>query len=182
MPDAFPWRWTGAGALALLLLACIGADLAYDLLAGSRPSHLLAELVASAVLLGGIALVRHRLHVERARNRTLARRLDELRDQEQRRDEELLRVGADAQALARRAFEDWGLTRAERDIGLLLLQGLRHKEIAHARRTSERTVRQQALNVYRKAGVEGRSELAAYFLDRILRPAAERSPREAGRA
>jgi DNA-binding CsgD family transcriptional regulator len=67
-----------------------------------------------------------------------------------------------------------GLTAAERDVGLLLLQGLRHKEIAHARRTSERTVRQQALSVYRKAGVEGRSELAGYFLDRLMRPGAPR--------
>jgi DNA-binding CsgD family transcriptional regulator len=83
-------------------------------------------------------------------------------------------LGDDARAAARREFDCWGLTAAERDVGLLLLQGLRHKEIAHARRTSERTVRQQALSVYRKAGVEGRSELAGHFLDRLMRPGAPR--------
>ena len=63
-----------------------------------------------------------------------------------------------------RQFGRWALTDAERGVALLLLQGLSHKEIASARDTSERTVRQQALAVYRKAGVHSRAELAAFFL------------------
>src|SRR5262249_49010085 len=50
-----------------------------------------------------------------------------------------------------RQFDRWGLTPAEREIALLQLKGLRHRDIAQLRRTSERTVRQQALTVYRKA-------------------------------
>jgi DNA-binding NarL/FixJ family response regulator len=49
-----------------------------------------------------------------------------------------------------------------------MLKGLRLKGIAQARNTSERTVRQQAQSIYRKAGLEGRSDLAAYFLEAVL--------------
>jgi putative tricarboxylic transport membrane protein len=69
-------------------------------------------------------------------------------------------------------FEVWGLTPAEKEVAALLLKGMRHKEIGQIRQTSERTVRQQSLSIYRKAGVEGRTELAAYFLEDLL-PSAE---------
>jgi DNA-binding NarL/FixJ family response regulator len=58
----------------------------------------------------------------------------------------------------------WGLTPAEREVALLLLKGHGHKQIASATGRSERTVRQHAIAVYRKAGVGGRAELAAFFL------------------
>lgn len=67
-------------------------------------------------------------------------------------------------------FERWGLTAAEREIGLLLLKGLTHKEAADARGTSEQTVRQQALAVYRKSGLRNRSDLSAFFLEDLLLP------------
>lgn len=42
--------------------------------------------------------------------------------------------------------------------------------MARARGTSERTARQQALAVYRKAGLAGRAELSAFFLEDLLLP------------
>ena len=47
-------------------------------------------------------------------------------------------------------FTRWGLTAAERAVGLLLLKGLSLREIAQLRAASERTVRQQALDLYRR--------------------------------
>jgi putative tricarboxylic transport membrane protein len=86
--------------------------------------------------------------------------------------------GAEAETLLRglgeqieRQFARWNLTAAEREVGLLMLKGLRHKEIATMRETSERTVRQQALTIYKKAGLDGRTDLAAFFLEDLL-PAA----------
>lgn len=70
---------------------------------------------------------------------------------------------ADAVALA---FDTWKLTSAERDIAELMLQGLRYKQIAGKRGTSERTVRQQAQIILKKAGLDGRADLPAYFLRR----------------
>src|SRR5213593_86931 len=42
--------------------------------------------------------------------------------------------------------------------------------VADLRQTSERTVRQQALAIYRKSGLNGRSDLAAFFLEDLLLP------------
>ncbi|MDD4973315.1 MAG: helix-turn-helix transcriptional regulator [Bacteriovorax sp.] len=67
-------------------------------------------------------------------------------------------------------FATWNLTHSERDVALLLLKGLSHKEIANIRDTSEKTVRQQAGQVYMKANLEGRAQLSAFFLEDLLLP------------
>lgn len=67
-------------------------------------------------------------------------------------------------------FVGWGLTPAEREVALRLLQGHGHKQIAAATGRSERTVRQHAVAVYRKAGLGGRAELAAFFLADLRLP------------
>ena len=73
-----------------------------------------------------------------------------------------------------RQFIRWQLSPAEREVGLLLLKGLSHREVAAARSTGETTIRQQALAIYRKSGLRNRSELSAFFLEDLLLPAAQR--------
>jgi DNA-binding CsgD family transcriptional regulator len=68
-------------------------------------------------------------------------------------------------------FALWGLTPSEREIALLLLKGHGHKQIAAETRRSESTVRQHAVAVYAKSGQQGRSELAAFFLEGLMLPA-----------
>ena len=65
-------------------------------------------------------------------------------------------------------FVSWQLTEGEKDVALLLIKGLSMKEIADLRQTQEKTVRHQASNLYRKAGISGRQELSAFFLEDIL--------------
>lgn len=65
-------------------------------------------------------------------------------------------------------FETWGLTQTEKEVSLLLLKGLSFKEIAAVRDTLEKTVRQQASAIYKKAGVSGRHAFAAWFIEDIL--------------
>ncbi|MBL7372644.1 hypothetical protein INQ23_25325, partial [Escherichia coli] len=60
------------------------------------------------------------------------------------------------------------LSHAEADIAWFMLRGLPLREIAALRGTSERTVRQQAQAIYRKAGLEGRSDLAGRVLERFI--------------
>ncbi|MES9939124.1 MAG: helix-turn-helix transcriptional regulator [Candidatus Thiodiazotropha sp. 6PLUC2] len=67
-------------------------------------------------------------------------------------------------------FTEWGLTPAEREVGLLILKGLSYKEIAIIRNVSEKTVRLQAHTIYRKAKLSGRAALSAYFLEDLLLP------------
>lgn len=73
-----------------------------------------------------------------------------------------LKSGMDVQ------FQDWGMTGAEREIGLLILKGLSHKEIAVLRATTEPTVRQQAQSIYRKAKLPGKTAFCAYFLEDLF--------------
>lgn len=67
-----------------------------------------------------------------------------------------------------RQFEGWGLTAAEREIGLLMLKGFSHNEIGVLRGTTDATVRHQANSIYRKAGVESRAAFCAFFLEDLL--------------
>lgn len=65
-------------------------------------------------------------------------------------------------------LEKWTLTPAEKEVALLLLKGLSHRDVAEVRQVSETTVRQQARAIYKKAGLEGRADLAAFFLEDLL--------------
>lgn len=78
-----------------------------------------------------------------------------------------------------RQFADWGLSPTEREIALLLLKGLSLKEVASVRSTAESTVRKQAFAIYQKAGLTGRTDLSAFFLEDLLSsPNAEVAPPE----
>jgi DNA-binding CsgD family transcriptional regulator len=79
-------------------------------------------------------------------------------------------------------FDAWGLTAAEREVALLLLKGRSHKQVAFATERSEKTVRQHAVSIYHKSGLNGRAELSAFFLEDILLPSRGRphSPTQVG--
>jgi DNA-binding CsgD family transcriptional regulator len=81
-----------------------------------------------------------------------------------------------------RQFESWGLTPAERQVALLLLKGYSHKQIARATNRNERTARQHASAAYQKAGIAGRAELAAFFLEDLMLPDHRRELLSAGPA
>ncbi len=67
----------------------------------------------------------------------------------------------------------WNLTVAEKEVAFLLLKGLSLKEVADVRKTTEKTARVQSMAIYSKAGISGRSELSAFFLEDLLLPAAQ---------
>ena len=67
-------------------------------------------------------------------------------------------------------FDRWALSPAEKETALLLLKGLSHKEIADVRSVGDATARQQARAVYKKAGLSGRHDLAAFFLEDLMLP------------
>ena len=73
-------------------------------------------------------------------------------------------------------FDLWGLTRAEREIALLLLKGYSHKAIAKHTGRSAQTVRQHAAAAYKKGDLSGRAELSAFFLEDLMLPAVREEP------
>ena len=79
------------------------------------------------------------------------------------------RLSGELLAVMRNQFVQWGLSRSESDIALLLIKGLSMQEIADLRQVKEKTVRQQATSVYAKSGYAGRRELVAHFIEDLMR-------------
>jgi DNA-binding CsgD family transcriptional regulator len=157
-----------------LIAGLIGLDVASDYQAGSETGHLVTEGVVMTLALAGAAVLWRQLGLARHQAAQLAGDLAAAR-------KEAERFRAEAQEALRglgeaidRQFARWALTAAEREIGLLILKGLSHREIATARSTSENTIRQQALSIYRKSGLRNRSDLSAFFLEDLLLPASQR--------
>ena len=150
-----------------LIAVLVTIDVLGDWHAGTSTAHLAIEVLVIAVAGTAVALLGIR---GRRRVQELTTDLEVTRARaEQYRAEarEALRgLGEAIEEQLRR----WELTDAEREVALLLLKGMSLKEIATARGTSERTVRQQAQAVYRKAGLSSRSELSAFFLDDLWLP------------
>jgi DNA-binding CsgD family transcriptional regulator len=168
---------TVPAVILLLVTVLIAGDVASDLRAGSPVSHVLLEAAAMILAVGGAVGLWLRILALRRRARLLGVRLGRARTELTRAREDLARFRAESEEAMRglgeaidRQFERWQLSSAEGEVALLLLKGLPTKEIAEVRETSERTVRQQALAVYRKAGLAGRAELAAFFLEDLLLP------------
>jgi DNA-binding NarL/FixJ family response regulator len=152
----------------ILLFAAIAVlmavDLAGDLGSRTDPLHLALEASVFALASAGAALLWRAVAEARAEAAQLGRDLVAAQADAERWRDDARDVLAGLGAAMGRQFGRWALTDAERGVALLLLQGLSHKEIATTRDTGARTVRQQALAVYRKAGVHSRAELAAFFL------------------
>ncbi len=161
------WRYgllIGAFA-AIAMLAAV--DLWGDLGEGVSDYHVFVEaavvviaLVAAAVLIRTLVIRARDLNLRLASSNEAARAW--------RKEAETLLLGLGASIDLQ--FGRWRLSVAEKEVALLLLKGLSHKDIARARGISEATTRQQATAVYRKAGVEGRNDLAAFFLEDLALP------------
>lgn len=177
-------------ALGIVLVFSI-FDIGYDIYVGAPTSHLVIDVTLSSMLLFALSILLNRTKKSQSRVAKLQAAFFESRheaekakaqvDQSKRQAEQLRKQAAetieDKRKLLRGLGEvidvqlgRWNLSSAEKEIALLLLKGLSHREIAEMRSTSERTVRQQSLNIYAKAGLKGRSDLAAFFLEDMLAP------------
>jgi DNA-binding CsgD family transcriptional regulator/cbb3-type cytochrome oxidase subunit 3 len=158
------------------IAVAMGADIVEDLSEGMSAGHMALEGGIVLLMLCFVAWQWWQWRESRRHAAELGRQLDDARLQATRFRAEAAEAVASFGAAIDKQLDRWSLTEAERDVARLLLRGLSHKEIANLRETSERTVRQQSLAVYRKSGLGGRSELAAFFLEDLL---VERQPERA---
>lgn len=163
-----------AVALFAAIAAFIAIDVIGDYRSGTAPGHIVFEGVMMALALAGSVIMWRQYRAVHQRANQLSVDLEVARREAQRFREEAHEALRGLGEAIDHQFTRWGLSPAEREIGLLLLKGLSHKEIAGIRSTSETTIRQQALAVYRKSGLSSRAELSAFFLEDLLLPAAER--------
>lgn len=157
-------------ALFTAIAILMGTDLVLDCIAGADHGHVLFEGVILAVAGAGLAFLWRRIAAAWLVAGTLKQSLARARSDAAKWRAESQGLLAGLGAAIDRQFADWGLSPAEREVGLLLLKGMSLKEIAGIRGTSERTVRQQSLALYRKAGIAGRAQLSAFFLEDLLLP------------
>jgi DNA-binding CsgD family transcriptional regulator len=129
-------------------------DAVEDLIEGPMGVHAITEAFVAVALVTGVVLTGRRLRQVMAKVRAQQRAIDTARG-------DLSRV-IDAQ------FGAWGLTPAERDVGMLALKGLDPAEIASIRGAAPGTVRAQLTRIYAKAGVSGRAQFAAWFVEDLL--------------
>ena len=129
-------------------------DVIGDLRADPMSVHFIFEAIVSTALVLGILFGAH----------SLRRTIDLLRAQDQ-----ALQVARGALSdVIDRQFQAWALTPAERDVGFLALKGLDVAEIAELRGAAQGTVRAQLTRIYSKAGVSGRAQFAAFFVEDLL--------------
>jgi DNA-binding CsgD family transcriptional regulator len=172
-------REEAMGTRRLVGLACAAAALVVGLAAldlviegeGFDPADFAFELLDRAITVGVMAAVAWiTFGLRELRTEQAALRADVAR---------AVALGEDWRAASRAALDDlgaaiqrqfdaWALTRAEADIAGLMLKGVPLRDIALLRHTSESTIRQQAQAIYRKSGLSGRAEFAAYFLESLF--------------
>ncbi|MCP5181883.1 MAG: LuxR family transcriptional regulator [Pseudomonadales bacterium] len=171
MPDGFDAEDKPLERALGVLLAIIGClaflDIVVDFRHDGWGPHIYGEALIIAIALFAVGLL----------VRTLLRRQRMLHRDLSSMQAEAMRWRAEAQSLLRglgasldTQFTRWDLTGAEKETALLLLKGCSHKEIAAHRGITDATARQQATAVYRKAGLTGRRELAAFFLEELALP------------
>ena len=164
--------------LAFLGVAVFAAiDISADLREGAALSHVAAEAGILLVTLFGSIFMARRLVLTLRRARAVQEEALALAEQLEATRAEASRWRSEARELMKglaeaidEQFERWNLTPAEKEVALLLIKGLSHKEIAEVRSVTEATARQQARAVYKKGGLSGRHDLAAFFLEDLMLP------------
>jgi DNA-binding CsgD family transcriptional regulator len=170
--------WTVQRPRLLLLL---GAVSMFAALIGSEfiteeeilLSDVISELIHASLLVGCTvcsALLALRMRAQEEASLDLRRDLQLIHTRSEEWRQEMALHVRELGAAIQKQFQDWGLTPAEQEVGLLLLKGFSHKEIARLRKTSEATIRQQAASIYQKSSLNGRAALSAYFLEELLLP------------
>lgn len=143
----------------IIILVSASVFFAYDIVSDlAAGDEVLFHIIIESIVFLAISLVLFR---ELYRLRLIKVELSKERVRTARLSGELL-------AVMRNQFLKWGLSPSESDIALLLIKGLSMKEIAEARHVKEKTIRQQATNVYSKSGYAGRHELAAHFIEDLM--------------
>ena len=159
---------------AVFILMIVGFmlfDILDDWYEGMSLGHLIPEILIAVFGMGTVALLF--LRFAKSRHVALNQARKEMIEAKKQAKEWRSQAGTFRQGLTdaiNKQMQEWGMTEAEQDICFMLLKGFSLQEIADLRKTSERTVRQQASLIYKKSGLSGRVQLAAFFLEDLLVP------------
>ncbi|WP_132313441.1 helix-turn-helix transcriptional regulator [Martelella mediterranea] len=142
-----------------MMLQCIAAvffvaDATRDLFEKPPGAHSILEALIALVLVLGILLAGLQLRLTLEQMSKQKRAIESAR--------------GDFTRVVESQFAIWRFTSAEREVGFLALKGLDIAEIAEVRGSAQGTVRAQLARIYAKAGVSGRAQFAAWFVEELL--------------
>lgn len=152
----------------LIMMLASGIDLALDFSEGTNFSHAMQEAVIVVLSLIALAWLLFDIHRQGIEIEALRRELSSRQKPAHTPEKYILDARVKLNNVINQQFTDWQLTNSEKEVGRLLLKGLSLKEIAAIRNTQEKTVRQQASSIYKKAELEGRHAFSAWFIEDIL--------------
>jgi DNA-binding CsgD family transcriptional regulator len=151
-----------------IVVVASGADLVADLSHGADTEHIVKETIVVSISTIGLAWLLWGLRQQRLEIRSLQQELETANSPQAPPKKYVLEARKKLGNVVTQQFSEWMLTGSEIEVGWLLLKGLSLKEIAMVRNTQEKTVRQQASSIYKKAGVSGRHAFSAWFIEDIL--------------
>ena len=166
----FPLRRALFGGFVLFVFCLSSYEIVIEFAAEETLQEMADDLlrfVFSAVLLAILIFERFAQSRELA---DLQGQLTQARGQLAKIDSQSVKLASQYRAVMQKQFDAWRLSISEQDVVLGMLNGRSFREIAELRGTREKTVRQQASTVYRKAGVASRNELTAWFFEDMLEP------------
>lgn len=152
-------------AVLTIVVISNSIDMALDFLSGQPAWHLIQEVMVISLTLGLLFY----LYIDQKRKQVdLSTLVADLKNTERSLEQSNSRIQnarKEYSLIIHQQFSDWQLSQSQKEIGLFLLKGLSFNEIAAIRDTKEKTVRQQASEIYKKADVNGRHEFAAWFFE-----------------
>lgn len=152
----------------LFVVLASGADLIADMSHGADLGHVLQEAAVMIIALLGFIWMLISLIRSQAEINQLYEELEGIKQIPQPSSQKMIDAKRQLAEIIVMQFEEWQLSRSEQEIGHLLLKGFSLKEIATLRGTAEKTIRQQASAIYKKAGVAGRHVFSAWFIEDLL--------------
>ena len=150
----------------LLIIIASGTDLIAELSEGVNSAHLLQEAAIMVIAASALAWLLWNLRNSKQTLISLKQELESIKSFQQ--SENVIAAKQQLSAAIAEQFHQWKLSNSEKEVGLLLLKGFSLKEISTLRGTAEKTVRQQASAIYKKANITGRHAFSAWFIEDFL--------------
>lgn len=152
----------------LLVMTSNAFDLVMDFTRHEPIWHLIEEIIVISLAIGLIVYLTKELKQKKYAMQTL---IEELKTTERSLTQSTTFINnarKEYSEIIHQQFDEWQLSQSQQQIALLLLKGLSFNEIAAIRDTKEKTVRQQASEIYKKADVAGRHAFSAWFFEDFL--------------
>jgi DNA-binding CsgD family transcriptional regulator len=154
--------------LFVLIAVLVAWDIFRDMVAGTTMFHVVVEILMMLAATAGAFYFWNWLRTARRMERDIRRGLKKANAETTRWQEETRDLFSNLRKVIEKQFTQWEFSPTDRDIAFYLLNGLSLKEIAELRGSTDKSIKQQAYLLYRKAGLGGRAELSAFFLGGLI--------------